>query len=368
MRSSTLRSLLLAAACGLFAGAALAGDVGTPVTPAPAKPQEEKSLLAPDGTLYTVRSGQAVELGLTDTTLIATDNVIAWSFLRPDGSTGQGLVPDTVGQSLKRNLELAYDEPTGSLVLLFKEDLTVLNILRLGILKNGAWSMSNLLPNLGFAHAYNPQILLSHPTVTTQDSNGILLSQTRTILSVIWWEEAQYSQARYAPIFLDEVSDASDVQVYDLPALVGGGISNSPGSHASGAYMYPSLQLEGIGGGLLASFADLAGDKHYVIRIKYPENLGKPGPDNVTWQRRRIPVVGVASESPIPTDGPIFMESVKTVIGSSYRPTLVWSTAKALAYTRFDGRKWSPAITIPLTDTMTYDRALRLVQEMATRN
>jgi hypothetical protein len=363
MTRRTLRPLFAAAIFALAAGAAFAGD-GTLA----GKPQEEKSLLAPDGTLYTLASGHASELGLAGN-IIPTDNVIKWSLRRQDGSIEQGVVPDTVGQSLKRNLELAYDEPSGSLVLLFKEDLTVLNILRLGIFKNGDWTVTNLLPNLGFAHAYNPQILLSHQTVTTQDDKGNPLSQTRTILSVIWWEEAQYSQARYAPIFLDEVSNANDVVVYDLPALVGGGGgATSPGSHPANAYMYPSLQVEGIGGAILASFADLSADRHYVVRIRYPDNLGKPGPDNITWQRRRIPVVGVASDEPIPNEVPTVIESVKTVVGASYRPTFVWSTDVAVGYTRFDGRKWSPAITIPLTESMTYDKALRLVQEMATRN
>jgi len=334
MTSRILRSLLFAAAFGLFAGAAFGADAVS------AKALAEKSLLAPDGTLYTVRSGHVSDLNISDSGVLPTDNVIAWSFRRPDGSVGQGLVPDTVGQSLKRNLDLAYDESTGSLVLLFKEDLTVLNILRLGIFRDGGWTMTNLLPNLGFAHAYNPQILLSH----------------------------QYSQARYAPIFLDEVSDASGVEVYDLPVLLGGSAAAPTANHPAAAYMYPSLQLEGIGGAILASFADLGSDRHYVIRIKYPDNLGKPGPDNVTWQRRRIPVVGVASDEPIPSEVPVFIDGVKTVIGASYRPTIVWNTDRAVGYTRFDGRKWSAAITIPLDDTMTYDRALRLVQEMATRN
>ncbi len=365
MTRSPRRTFLAAAIFALAAGAAFAGD-GTAAAQ-PGRPQEETSLLAPDGTLYTVASGHAADLGLTGN-IIPTDNIIAWSLRRQDGSVEQGLVPDTVGQSLKRNLQLAYDEPSGSLVLLFKEDLTVLNILRLGIFKNDAWTLTNLLPNLGFAHAYNPQILLSHPTVTTLDGNGNSLSRTRTILSVIWWEEAQYTQARYAPVFLDEVTDASDVQVYDLPALIGSGGATSSGTHAASAYMYPSLQIEGIGGAILASFADLSADRHYVIRITYPENLGKPGPDNATWLRRRIPVVGIASDEPMPGDVPVVFDSVKTVIGASYRPTLVWSAPGAVGYTRFDGRKWSAAITIPLTDSMTYERALRLVQEMATRN
>src|SRR5437762_10227386 len=128
MTSRILRSLLFAAAFGLLAGAAFAGEAVA------AKPTEEKSLLAPDGTLYTVRSGHTSDLNISDAGVLSSDNVIAWSFRRPDGSVDQGLVPDTVGQSLKRNLDLAYAESTRTLVLPFKEHLTVLHDLRPGIL------------------------------------------------------------------------------------------------------------------------------------------------------------------------------------------------------------------------------------------
>jgi hypothetical protein len=364
MTRRALRSFLAVAAFALAAGTALASD-GT----ASATYQEEKSLLAPDGTLYSVRSGYASDLGLSDGSVSPTDYVVVWNLRRQDGSVGQGVVPGTAGHSLKLNLQLAYDEPTGSLVLLWKEDFTVLTALRLGIFRNGAWTLANLLPNLGFAHAFNPQMLLSHQTVNVQNADGSSVSNTRTILSVIWWEEAQYVQARYAPIFLDEVSDASDVQVYDLPTAVGGGGGPTPtGDWAQGAYMYPALQLDGIGGTILASFADLGSNKQYVLRVTFPSDLGKPGPDNATWQRRRIPVVGVVSGGPISDTVPPAIDRVTTMIGASYRPTMVWRTDSAVGFSRFDGKAWSSAGTIPLDSSMTYDRALRLVQEMATRN
>jgi hypothetical protein len=138
--------------------------------------------------------------------------------------------------------------------------------------------------------------------------------------------------------------------------------------HATGSYMFPSLQLEGMGGALLASFADLSVGRHLVIRVAFPNDLGRPGPDNATWMRRRIPVVGVASDNPIADDVPIFVSDVKTLIGFAYRPTLAWNTGTAVGYTRFDGRAWSKTRTIPLSDSMTADKAMRLVQEMATRN
>jgi hypothetical protein len=328
---------------------------------------EEKSLLTAGGTLYTVRAGLPGDLGLSSEVTDAGNYVIQWTMLRQDGAAHAGLVPATDDPSIKSNLELAYDEMSGSLVLLWKQQISPLDYLHLAILRGGVWTQADLLPNLGFFRAYNPQLLLSHQVVSYVNFDGNPVTITRSILSVIWWEESQYAQARFAPIFLDEDTSASDVQVYDLPALVGGGGPAALANHPAGSYMYPALQLEGIGGAILASFSDLASNKQYVARITYPDNLGKIGPDNLTWLRRRIPVVGVVSDGPIPDDVPVIISSVKTIVGGSYYPTLVWNTDKTVAYTHFDGKAWSSA-AIPLTDAMTYDRALRLVQDMATRN
>lgn len=362
----TLRALRLFAAAALLAIAAPLALAGAENAPAPA--YEEKSILSPDGTLFVIRSGSATDLGVVGGTLGPSDKLIEWSSRSQDGKIQSGVIPGTVNADVKHNLDIAYDEPSDSLVLLWNEELTVLNVLRLGIFRNGTWNVGNLLPNLGMAHAYNPQMLLSHQTVKLQDPSGNTLTRTRTLLSVIWWEEAQYAQARYAPIFLDDDQDASNVQVYDLPALIGNGGPTPTSGRSQGTYMFPSLQAEGMGGSLLASFADLSVGRHYVVRVSFPGDLGRPGPDNATWMRRRIPVVGIASDNPAADDVPIFVSDVKTLIGFAYRPTLAWNTGTAVGYTRFDGKAWSAARSIPLSDTMTADRAMRLVQEMATRN
>jgi hypothetical protein len=335
----------------------------------PALAMEEEKLIAPDGTVYVVRAGTAAELGITDGSVAPDESVIAWSSLRQDGTRGFGLVPGAAGRSFKHDIDLAFDEPTGSLVVLWTDEVPLVNLLRLGILRAGQWTVSDLLPTNGFPHVLNPRMLLSHSVVHTTDPDGKDVSRTRSMLSILWWEESNVSQARYAPMFLDEDSTASQVQVYNLPATIGSAGKTASGDHPQGAFIYPSLQLDGIEGALLASFADLGADKQYVVRITFPSDLGKPGPDNATWQRRRIPVVGVASEGPISdTVPPIGIDRVTTVIGTSYRPTIIWRADSAVGFSRFDGKTWSSARTIPLDSAMSYDRALRLVQEMATRN
>jgi hypothetical protein len=329
----------------------------------------ETSLLATDGTLYNVRSGLAADLAVTGPGINPTDNVIEWSSLTQDGKLAVGLVPNTTSSNVKTNLDLAYDAQSGSLVLLWREELSVLNVLHLGLFQAGAWKSLDLLPNLGIAHAYNPQMLLSHQTIHMIDGDGKDVWKTRSLLSVIWWEESHFVQARYAPVFLDEDTSAGDVTVYDLPTMVGSVGATSYGNVPLGAFMYPSLQLEGPGGGILASFADLSAGKQVVIRINYPSDLDTTG--SKSWLRRRIPVVGVAFQAELAMQTPTTPQAaVATIIGPSYNPTLFWNDATAVKFLRYDSSaaKWSDLRTISLTDDMSRDRAIGLIRDMAAKN
>jgi hypothetical protein len=354
-----LRILLVAA------GLALAARAGSAA--------EEKTLLGSDGTLYVARAGSALDLGASGNSIAPTDSLIEFSFQRQDGSRGLGIVPGTIGTSTKSNLDMAYDEVSGSLLLLWKEDFRVVNLLHLGIYRNGAWTQADLLPSLGFAHAFNPQMLLLHQTVHSLDPDGNDRSRVRTILSVIWFEESYYFQARYAPIFLDEDSTSKDVQVYDLPATIGGGGPTPHEGIPESAYMYPALQSEGPGGSMLASFADLHARKHYVVRIDFPTNLGNPSDSkNPIFERRHIPVVGIVASGPLAFEVPSQLAPenapVGTIIGSSYNPTLYWQNGSTIRYRRFDGKAWSEARAIALGKDLNFDRALRLLEAMAASN
>jgi hypothetical protein len=336
---------------------------------APASAAEEKSLLAADGTLYEVRAGLAADLGLSPGEIAPDDFPIEWTARRQDGSVQMGIIPGSVSHTVKQNLDLAYDERSESLLLLWKEELSPVSVLSLGVLRNGAWKTSVLLPNVGFARSFNPQMRLSHSTVKWIGEDGNAVTSERSILSIVWWEESQYAQARYAPIFLDEDTlDASNVVAYDLPLLTGGGGSTTYEDFPSAAYMFPSLHSDGPSGAILASFADLHTAKNVVVRITFPTDLGKPDPNNITWMRRHIPIVGVVGESPIAPTAPVRISSMGTTLGAGYRPTFYWRDGDRVLYTRFNGREWDSVKGIPLSENMSYERALALVVGMAAAN
>jgi hypothetical protein len=348
----------------------LALAVAALALPLAASALEQKTLLASDGTLYTVRAGTLRELAASGYSPVSNDFVIQWSARTQSGGTYGGTIPGTSGGSIKKNLQLAYDEMTGSPLLLWTEQVSVLNVLHLGVLRGSEWRVSDLLPNLGFPHAYNPQMVLTHQTIHYIDSSGNDATRVRPILSILWWEEANSMQARYAPIFLDDDSGASDIQVYDLPVTIGSGPGLSDNGAPAAAYQFPAIRVDGSNGELAASFADLDSGKQRVVRITFPDHLGDPSAsNNITWQRRRIPVVGVAFEGPIAGGGTVPRElAITTIIGPTYRPTLVWSDGRSIGYARTDGTAWSAPRSIPITPELPYDRAMRLVEEMANRN
>lgn len=337
---------------------------------------EEQSVLTADGTLHVVRSGRAVDLGVQDATISPEANLIEWTSRAQDGTLSVATLPGTGSYSAKRGLQLAFDEQTQTLLLLWTEDISAMSQIRVGALHDGTWTNSGLLPSQGISRAFNPRMTVTHQAVTHLDENDTPVSKTSSILSIIWWEEAQFGQARLANVFLDEEAfDPSSLAIYDLPALSGGGGDVSYDGVPSGAYLYPSLQADGLSGAVVASFADLHEQRHRVVRVSFPDDQGKPSESgNLKWQRRHIPIVGIAAEGPVAQMMPAVALSaspdagVGTSIGAGYRPTLYWRDGATLKYSRLEGEDWAAVRSIAIDDTMTYERALSLVTGMGQRN
>jgi hypothetical protein len=360
-RRALLPSLLLAAAAALLPGVASA--------------LEEVSLLTSDGTLHDVRSGTALELGVVDPSISPTAYLIDWTSRAQDGTVTMAILPDTVSYFKKHGLDLAYDDQTSTLLLLWTEDISAYSQIRIGVLANGAWTNSMLVPSSGISQAVNPQMIVTHQNVTYLDQNGATQTKTSSILSIVWWEFAETAKARYASLFLDEGDfSTSALSISDVPAMTGGGGATSTAGVPSGAYLYPTLQADGLSGAILLAYADMNVQRERVVRIDFPVDWGNPySPTSMNWKRRHIPIVGVAMDGPVAREAPEVAathDGVHTIIGRGYRPTLSWGDAAGdtLQYVRLDTTDWGPVRSIAISDQITYDQALNLVVGMAQRN
>ena len=238
------------------------------------------------------------------------------------------------------------------------------------------WTNSSLLPNLGISRAFNPQMRVTHQTVRYLDEQDAPVSKTSSILSIIWWEEAQYGQARLASLFLDENAfDPANLSIYDLPVLTGGGSGEMSDEIPSGAYLFPSLQADGLTGAFLISFADspTRGTRSCesrsrttteTFRAGKPQVEAAPHPDRGHRELRPI-----ARSDAATAPGRDEAETpVGTSIGSGYGPTFHWRDGDLLKYSRLEGAEWAAVRSIAIDAVMTYEKALALVTGMGTRN
>src|SRR5262249_12725021 len=152
--------------------------------PALALALEEQSLLTPDGTLHVVRSGLAVDLGVTDPSVRPDSYVIDWASSAQDGSIRTEILPATLSSQEKRGRQLGFDEQTSTLLLVWTEDISAFSHIRVGVFHDGTWTNSPLLPKQGIAKAYNPKMQITHQKVSYLDDHDQLVSKTSSILSV----------------------------------------------------------------------------------------------------------------------------------------------------------------------------------------
>ena len=290
--SLTLASAALLLLCS--AGSASAAD------------NQKRTLLSTDGTLYEVRAGTVADLEITNLDLDPDTYVVLWGSVAQDGTRQQGVLQGSPSGNPKTSLDLTFDEPTGSFVILWREDSPILNQIRLGrsaqgrLVVCGPDAQHRIPPRLQPADA---PLAPDRHDVRRQGQED----PRRTARSSRSSGGKRRSTPRRATrrSSSTRTSRSDSVQIYDLPVLIGGGGPTSYDGVAAAAYLYPALQLEGPSGAFLASFADLHANLHYVVRIDFPTNLGNPNdPKNPVFERRRIPVVGVIASGPIAFQSP----------------------------------------------------------------
>jgi hypothetical protein len=143
---------------------------------------EEQSLLTPDGSLHTVRAGKAIDLGITGLTPSPDSFVVDWSARAQDGTVQTAIIPGTISYQEKRGLQLTYDEATGKLVLIWIEEVSAYSHVRVGVLQDGVWTNSPLMPTQGISRAYNPQVTLVHIPVSWLDEKDQPVTATCSLV------------------------------------------------------------------------------------------------------------------------------------------------------------------------------------------
>ncbi len=351
------RRLLLRAVLWGIAAAVVASAAGA----------EERSLLTSDGVLYHVQSGYYRTLEPQGTAAEPTDFVIRWDWRDQSGAVASGIVPGTDNPDPKDQFDLAFDSLSQSLILVWNDRLQVLNSVQFAIFQKGIWSQTALLPGGVFSFASNPRILITHQTVQDAADDGTEIASSRSIISVIWWEDSFRPRARFAPIFVENGTfNLADIQIYDLPDLVGSQSIEQTAILTNPLYAIPSIQQEGLSANVLATFADVASQSIQVVRIGFPSDFRHVIDP---MHGRHVPVILGHSGSPLLLAVPPTPTLLGTIVGSSYQPTVYWqSDPDHVSFAVSNGAAWSDTRTVALSGAITADAAVNLIRRMAIQN
>jgi hypothetical protein len=354
--ASTLAGLLALAGLGLFAGRADAAS----------------AVLGKDGTLYEVFEASYGQIIRGASASDAQLPVLALRATPPGGVPAVEIVGGTVNDLDKLGESLEFDETTQTVFVVYTRLQGFFLDVHVAMRRSGAWSEVRLLPNPGLFVSMNPQLLVSRQTYTDADNTGQPVTKSRTILSIVWWEESDTSQARYAPIFIEDGSlRLDDVTVWNLNELSGtAGPTDNSGLPLS-SYVHPGLQRDaGTNGGVLVSFANLAVRQQQVIRLAFPDNLlNLVPPDGLTPAQRKSfargnsPIGKAFTATQLPTEMDLsFLTQVGTIISPAGVPTFYWSSGAGLSYLQGGS---STVLTIPFRPDFPVDRALAVVRDMS---
>lgn len=354
--------------------ALLAGSAWVLAPPASAA----TSVLTKGGTLYEISQARLGELDPGAAPGTTSRSVLALRTTLPGGVQTVEVISGTEDDAFDVPGDLEFEESTGTIFVVYTKLLGIQSDIHFAVKAPNGWHEDSLVPSIGFYVSLDPRLLVTRQTYVDRDSAGNPVSKARSILHIVWWEDASQSQARYAAVFVEDGSLQLDSVVawnlneFDLVR----GTTDSFGIPFS-AYGYPSLHVDPVtNGGVKVSFANLVTKVNSIVSVTFPDDLTKlgPVPSGVSlpswataYARGHVPVGRhLRDDALVPIDTPA---PVQTALSLGSVPTFYWSEAGQMRYVRADAPRVNGAPAIrSLRSDLAPERAEKLIREMASRD
>jgi hypothetical protein len=329
------------------------------------------AVLAKSGTLYEVFE---TSYGQIITGANRSDSrlpVLALRTTVPGSLPTVEVVGGTVDDLVKFGEALEFDETTQTVFVVYTKLQGFFLDVHVAMRRSGAWNEGRFLPNPGLYVSMNPQLLVTRQSYTSLDAQGSPVTKSRAILSIVWWEESNGSQARYAAVFIEDGSlGLDDVTTWNLNELNGASGPTDSTSLPVSSYIHPAVQRDPItNGGVLLSFANLATRTQQVMRLSFSTDdpatsaSSLPAGSGRTAYSRHNPIGRSFAEFPLPIQIDLaYQVAVGTLISPSGIPTFYWSTGSGLVYLQGGS---TTTLTIPFRPDFPIDRALAVVRDMS---
>jgi len=365
-RRPRLSALLAAGAAALLLAAAWAAPPAC----------GETAVLTSNGTLYEVIAGtyKDVNPDLPPGAPEASYPVVALRTTLPGRGQSLEIVEGTVDSSKKGTPSVEVDEATGSIFVCYMRYAGFMSDLHVAVLRNGLWAGRDIAPNTGLYLSLNPRMVVTRQRYLDYDAMGGTVYKWRSILSLVWWEETGETQARYAPIFIEDGAVYFNaISAYNLNEIVGRtGSTNGAGLPLS-AYQFPAVQPDPTSnGGVLITFADLATQRERVIALTFPDDMTVPGKKSggtgvpEAFIKAHGPIGREIGNGPIPVQRDV-QSAVEYFIAPTGRATSWWTDGKSVFFLGNDAPVGDAPKAIALHPDFNVDRARLLIRDMNAR-
>ena len=354
--ASLLAALAVAAVAAVIAGPAAA----------------DNSVLTSSGWLYEVSAARYGD-ALSDGAVNPWTPVLVLTETSPDGGVSVEAIPDTIDSRIEIPGTVEYEPQTNSLFVIYMQASGLMTDVRVAVRRAHQWSNQDIRPTPGLYLSLNPRAVVTRQQYVDVDSAGRSVQKTRSILSLVWWEEGGSLQARYAPVFVEDgILRLDSVVAYNLNELAGSwGPTDAHGLPYS-AFQFPAIQRDpNTNGGVVVSFANLADLTQTTLRLTFPDDVAKllaerPGDIALAQARAHVPVGRDPVQGKIP--GIETQSDVGAFISPSGVTNFYWQEGQTLRYVSSGAAAGAKPKSIQLRKNLSLDKAVSIVREMTARD
>jgi len=312
------------------------------------------------GDIVLTRAGDLYRVAATDDGLVVTGTLA-------DGNTLELTVPQTAGTATSA-LNLAVDEVNGGIFVLWQQAQNRYARVKLATYQDGAWTGPILVAGGGDTAAANPQLMIFRAVddVEGEDENGepITIRVETSFLHMTWWAyvaSVNDGAAVFKPAPIDDETGMADLDAYDpvlLSDLLPYGIPDCDGIEDATGLTSPMLFSDPQSGFPLLFASDFAQCLFYILEVDHDVTID-PG----TERRRHTIILRQAGTYPVDDRLPLASSNVDIGHGLSF--VLYWDAEHAVEYMQFDPEGTSDVRSLPISDSLTHEQAVELIQGLA---
>jgi hypothetical protein len=316
---------------------------------------DHDTILADDGTLFTVESQYAKDLPGLKT---VSERVLTLT-IQKDGKSSVTTIPATLTGGWHVYPALAYDAQSSTLFVFWEGARNTFFSTQLYVCSyaNGQWGQPKSLDSAEGSVRQNLHIAITH--MATQIATDGTSTQVPEInVHAVWWEDNGAAEwARYAMITVEKGAVTS-IAVQDLSTF-----DNSPAPNTQPA---PDAARE-----LLRHPAVAEARTHDSVDVLYGDvNAVTLHRTNIrpTIQggRLRVPTGRGGALVPAPIANVATNTIVNTIMNGDSIALYYDATPDTINYLTWHSNAWSPARILPLSEKLTHDAAVTALQRLIT--